>query len=170
MAPTELERLLADCHPDRRDFLKTLVLGTAYAVPVITSFSMEGFGLASADAQAPLCGNIFPSNLGVADVTVSKEASADSVAPGEKLTYTITVFNCGPDQATDVYVEDTGEEYLTYVSSRRVSTDPTTFTIISEPHPGASMATPGEIWTAYAPTMEVGETVVFEIVVLFPVL
>jgi len=169
MAPKDLDRLLDDCHPDRRSFLKSLLLGTAYAVPVITSFSMDGFGLDAAGAQSELCGNILPSNLGFmpADVTVSKQGNTDSVAPGEQLTYTITVHNCGPSKAIDVEVEDAGEEFLTYVSSRQISPDPATFTIVSQPPTGAPMSGP-VTWKATALTMSPGETAVFEIVVLFP--
>lgn len=169
MAPKDLDQLLNDCHPDRRSFLKALLLGTAYAVPVVTSFSMEGFGLDSAGAQGILCGNVLPSNLGFmpADIAISKEASADSVAPGEQLTYTITVHNCGPSEARDVEVEDVGEDFLTFVSSRQVSPDPPTFTIISQPQPGDPMSGP-VIWKATTLSMDAGETAVFEIVVLFP--
>ncbi|MEM8964588.1 MAG: hypothetical protein AAGD38_24085, partial [Acidobacteriota bacterium] len=169
MAPKDLDSLLDDCHPDRRSFLKALVLGTAYAVPVITSFSMEGFGLDAAGAGDFFCPNVLPPNSGAADVTILKEASTDSAAPGEQIVYTISVFNCGPEQAVNVTVEDGGEDFLAYVSSRQVSPDPPTFTIVDEPEPGAPMSGP-TIWKATAPTLDPGETAVFELIVQVPIL
>ncbi len=42
-----------------------------------------------------------------ADLMVTKEASADKVAPGETLEYTLTLVNNGPDTATGIVLTDT---------------------------------------------------------------
>lgn len=38
----ELESALGDVGPDRRAFLKRVAIGSAFAVPVVASFSMSG--------------------------------------------------------------------------------------------------------------------------------
>ncbi len=43
--------------PAKRAFLKTLIVGTAFAVPTVASFSMDGLSLYEANAQAS---NIVP--------------------------------------------------------------------------------------------------------------
>jgi len=43
---------------DRRTFVKRVAIGTAFAVPVVTSFSMTGVN--SAFAAAPLASNLGP--------------------------------------------------------------------------------------------------------------
>lgn len=49
MAP---EEILASADPNRRDFLKKVLAGTTFAVPVLASFSMEGLSPEAAWAQA----------------------------------------------------------------------------------------------------------------------
>ncbi|MEO1086331.1 MAG: hypothetical protein AAFY88_19010, partial [Acidobacteriota bacterium] len=56
MSPEELESHLTSCDPDRRDFLKSLILGTAYAAPIVTSFGMGGLGVAPAEASVGVGG------------------------------------------------------------------------------------------------------------------
>jgi uncharacterized repeat protein (TIGR01451 family)/outer membrane autotransporter protein len=51
-----------------------------------------------------------------ADLSITKTDSADPVAPGGELRYTITVTNAGPEAAEDVVVRDEIPAKLTYVS------------------------------------------------------
>jgi hypothetical protein len=54
MAPDPLnQNLLRSVGPDRRDFLRSLVAGTAFTVPLMTSFSMDGLSLSTAGAFDP---------------------------------------------------------------------------------------------------------------------
>jgi hypothetical protein len=67
MAPEPLnEDVLANVDAGRRDFLKTLVAGTSFAVPLMASFSMDGLSVDVASAQISnmTCSNMtFPSNM-----------------------------------------------------------------------------------------------------------
>jgi hypothetical protein len=47
----DLERVVDSVGDDRRAFLKKMVVGTAFAVPVVSSFSMAG--IQAAFAQTP---------------------------------------------------------------------------------------------------------------------
>lgn len=51
MAEDELEQVLDRLDPKKRAFLKTLVVGTAFVVPTVASFSMDGLSLYEANAQ-----------------------------------------------------------------------------------------------------------------------
>ena len=51
MAEDELEQMLDRVDPKKRAFLKTLVVGTAFVVPTVASFSMDGLSLYEANAQ-----------------------------------------------------------------------------------------------------------------------
>jgi len=53
----------------------------------------------------------------MADLAITKTGSADPVAGGDTLTYTLTVINNGPSQATGVTVTDGLPAGLSYVSS-----------------------------------------------------
>lgn len=166
MSPIELERRLEQCDPTRREFLKALILGTAYATPIVASFGMDGLGVAPASASS----NIGMSNLceGLVsnlmsniptDVIISKTASPDPVRAGELLTYTIEVYNCGPAMATNVVVADQMPSGTLYVSSSQTFGSPS-FNLI-EPEVGED----GGLWQASANEMFVGATACFEVVV-----
>ncbi|MGH3371625.1 MAG: DUF7507 domain-containing protein, partial [Nocardioidaceae bacterium] len=51
------------------------------------------------------------------DLAVTKTASADTVATGDLLTYTVTVTNNGADQASDVSIRDPLKQALAFVSA-----------------------------------------------------
>jgi hypothetical protein len=51
MADGELESVLDRVDPGKRAFLKKLVVGTAFVVPTVASFSMDGLSLYEAHAQ-----------------------------------------------------------------------------------------------------------------------
>ena len=51
MADKEIEEVLDRIDPKKRAFLKTLIVGTAFVVPTVTSFSMDGLSLYEANAQ-----------------------------------------------------------------------------------------------------------------------
>lgn len=52
-----------------------------------------------------------------ADLVLTKDASADIVAGGSEIVYTITVTNDGPDDATNTVVTDTLPEGLTFIEA-----------------------------------------------------
>jgi len=51
------------------------------------------------------------------DINVTKEVNATTVNPGEQLTYTITVGNEGPANATELVIDDSVPEGTTFVSA-----------------------------------------------------
>lgn len=51
MAEDELEQVLDRVDPKKRAFLKKLVVGTAFVVPTVASFSMDGLSTYEANAQ-----------------------------------------------------------------------------------------------------------------------
>jgi len=66
MAPEALNDLLNAVAPARRQFLKTILTGTAFAAPLMASFSMDGLSVDAASAAT--CGNMTGS---VADFTMN---------------------------------------------------------------------------------------------------
>jgi hypothetical protein len=50
MSDDTLDDVLGDADPEKRDFLKKLVVGTAFAVPTVTSFSVGDLSLANAQS------------------------------------------------------------------------------------------------------------------------
>lgn len=52
-----------------------------------------------------------------ADLSITKTDSADPVSPGDPLTYSLTITNAGPSNATSVTVTDTLPAGVTFVSS-----------------------------------------------------
>lgn len=156
MSPIDLDRLLARFVPDRRSFLKTLVLGTAYATPIVASFSMDGLGVDAAAAQASnLCSNMVSNT---ADLVITKTASPEPVTAGTDLTYTLTVYNCGPATADSVSFVDFLPGGATFVSATQVSGP--SFMLITPP----VGAEGGEV-RGTATTMAQGAEAVFSIVV-----
>ncbi|MEM6795354.1 MAG: DUF11 domain-containing protein [Acidobacteriota bacterium] len=163
MSPDELERHLESCDPDRRDFLKSLILGTAYAAPLVTSFGMGGLGAAPADASvgtslANLC-DPMPANV-TANVVINK--SSTRAFAGQQMSYFIEVFNCGPNAAIQVEVQDTLPAGITFVSSSQLEGD-VTFNI-TEPAVGSE----GGEWRAVAKGLAVGFSARFQIIMQVP--
>lgn len=159
MSPDELESQLEACAPDRRDFLKSLILGTAYTAPIVTSFGMGGLGVAPADASvgaslSNLCDPL-ASNVG-ADVVINKVSTP--AIPGTDLTYLIEVYNCGPENASGVVVTDTLPTGAFFVSSRQLEGDKTF--IITEP----PVDSEGGEWRAIVKGLSVGSSARFEII------
>jgi|GEM_PF-2125917 len=156
MSPIDLDRLLDRFRPDRRNFLRTLILGTAYATPLVTSFSMDGLGLDAALGQS-ICGSNLAPNTSTLNIV--KTASPDPALAGAELTYTVTVTNCTAGPAPDVRVVDGLPSGATFVSSRQ--SGGTTMFAITEPPVGSE----GAPWEATAAALPAGESVEFEIVV-----
>jgi len=52
MAQREFDEALQKVDPAKRDFVKALVVGTAFVVPTIASFSMKGISIYEAHAQS----------------------------------------------------------------------------------------------------------------------
>ena len=61
--------------------------------------------------------NTFTPAAASADLSIAKSASPASVFLGQDLTYTITVTNKGPSNATDVVVTDTLPDTVTFKSA-----------------------------------------------------
>lgn len=90
MSKDELEHLLKEVEPGRRDFLKKLLLGVGYLTPIVSVFTMQALTIDSAMAQVSnMC-----SNLG--DLQIEKTVSPQVVVAGEHLTYTIKLAACYP--------------------------------------------------------------------------
>jgi hypothetical protein len=51
MADEHMDRILERVNPGKRDFLKKVVVGTAFAAPLVASFSLDGLSLYEAHAQ-----------------------------------------------------------------------------------------------------------------------
>ena len=51
MADNDLDTVLERIDPAKRAFLKTIIVGTAFVVPMVASFSMDGLSLYEAIAQ-----------------------------------------------------------------------------------------------------------------------
>jgi hypothetical protein len=63
MTDDRLDPVLEQVDPEKPDFLKKVVLGTAFVTPIVASFSMEGLSPNEASAQ------ILSSNLSGANLT-----------------------------------------------------------------------------------------------------
>lgn len=50
----KIDEVLAGVDPDRRKFLRSLIVGSAYSVPVVSSFSMSGLTATPVTAQVTL--------------------------------------------------------------------------------------------------------------------
>ncbi len=164
MPDSELDQLLENCEPSRREFLKSLILGTAYAAPLVTSFGMMGLGgspasAASNMALANLCEGL-PGNMmaNETDVIVRTTASPSPVPAGGTLTYTVEAYNCGPEVATNVVIADQLPSGTQFVSSSQTFGPPFA---LNEPSVGADAG----LWEASAASLSIGEAVCFEIVV-----
>ncbi len=79
---------------------------------VITATGTDSGGLQASDSVTIRVMEEAPSDL--ADLTVSKTGSSDSVYVGDPVTYTITVTNQGPEDADGVAVVDMLPEGLTF--------------------------------------------------------
>jgi hypothetical protein len=52
MADDNLDPILEQVDPEKRDFLKKVLAGTAFVAPIVASFSMEGLSPNEAFAQS----------------------------------------------------------------------------------------------------------------------
>jgi uncharacterized repeat protein (TIGR01451 family) len=105
MAPDLSQRPVDGLPPDRRQFLARLLLGAAYAAPIVASFSLDGLLVEPARAQASnLCANTGAvcGKPAIANVAINVTASPQTAASGDTITYTVTAINCGPCTATNV--------------------------------------------------------------------
>ena len=57
MADEKLDPILEQVDAEKRDFLRKVIVGTAFVVPIVASFSMEGLSPNEAFAQ-PLSSNV----------------------------------------------------------------------------------------------------------------
>jgi len=57
MANDPLDEAFQHVDPTKRDFLKALLVGTAFAAPMIVSFSMDGLSVHEAYAQGSNIGD-----------------------------------------------------------------------------------------------------------------
>jgi len=122
MAPEEVERILGRFDPGRREFIKKVLLGAAYAVPVVASFSMDGLTVREAIAQGNLaCANVTITSPNTeADLVISKSGPPGPVSPGSDIAYTVMVQNCGPATANNVSVSDPVPAGTTFVSAAQL--------------------------------------------------
>jgi len=161
MSPVDLERLLDRFSPSRREFMRTLLLGTAYATPMLASFSMDG--LASPGmASGPNCSAAVASVIGPnqSDVGISKTASPVPAIAGSLLTYTVFVRNCnatGP--AINVTWQDTLPANAAFVSAAQTA-GAAAFTLTLP-----AVGSHGQAVSANAASMPASDTAVFQIVV-----
>jgi hypothetical protein len=52
MADDKFDPILKEVDPEKRDFLKKVIVGTAFVTPIVASFSMEGLSPNEAFAQS----------------------------------------------------------------------------------------------------------------------
>ncbi len=129
MAPDVKPQRFDALAPDRRQFLSRLLLGAAYAAPIVASFSLDGLLVVPARAQASnLCANTgtLCGKTAVADVAVGVTASPQTASPGDTITYTVTVTNCGPCAATNVNFDQKVPVGTAFVSATQLSGPPVT--------------------------------------------
>ncbi len=74
-------------------------------------------GSDSPDSTGPNSTSEITAIVAQADLTIAKTDSQDPVAPGETLTYTLTITNSGPSNAVNVVVTDTLPAGVTYASA-----------------------------------------------------
>ncbi len=67
--PTGNDELLDHVGPSRRQFVKRLVVGSAFATPVVSSFSMSGVNAVFAQDTNVSGGDVDPGNLDNTDTT-----------------------------------------------------------------------------------------------------
>jgi hypothetical protein len=53
MADETLDPILEKVDPEKREFLKKVIVGTAFVAPIVSSFSLEGLSPNEAFAQSP---------------------------------------------------------------------------------------------------------------------
>ena len=82
----DFDEALADADDGRRSFLKKLAVGTAFAAPAVSSFTMTG--IKAAYAQTPT----------VSGEDVESESSTTSTTEGEETTTTSTTSTTQPNQ------------------------------------------------------------------------
>jgi uncharacterized repeat protein (TIGR01451 family) len=156
-APENPQRILDRLDPDRRQFLKKILL-TAYVAPFVASFGMKGLGLGEAVAQSNVC---FTSNVTVpnssADLIISKTATPDPVVAGSNLNYSIRVQNCGPATAVNVSVSDPVPAGTTFVSASQTSGP--SFSLSLPPVGGTGT------FTATLASMNAGDVAIFQLAV-----
>lgn len=159
MSPRELDRHLEKIDPSRREFFRRLLLGAAYLAPLVASFSLDNLFVAPVRAQGSNIGYLCPSNLtfpsNLADVVITKSASPEPVVSGQNLTYTITIYNCGPAPASGVVFKDTLPSGTTFISAANISGPQFDFSF-----PSAS-----QVWGTLPGPMEAGATSIVQIVV-----
>lgn len=117
MSKDELEQLLKEVEPGRRDFLKKLLLGVGYLTPIVSVFTMQALTIDSAMAQmSNIC-----SNLTGGELQIEKTVSPAVVVAGEELTYTIMLRACYPLPIGRMSFSDPLPVGTTFVSAQQIS-------------------------------------------------
>lgn len=115
MAPYPLnEDVLNSVDETRRDFLRKVIVGTAFATPLMASFSMDGLSINAAEASFTgnlTCSNVpysgpdrFNAHLKGTDTTAQGEAQFKLTVDGTALAYKLRVSNNVTIQSAGIYV------------------------------------------------------------------
>lgn len=78
MAHDDAGEILDHVGGDRRDFLKKMVVGTAFAVPVISSFSLHGMQAAFAQSPTASAGGTTATTAGTETTTSTSSTTGTS--------------------------------------------------------------------------------------------
>lgn len=85
MAHDEAGEILDHVGGDRRDFLKKMVVGTAFAVPVISSFSLHGMQAAFAQSPTASAGGTTPTTAGTTTTSTSTSTTTTTVTTPQEI-------------------------------------------------------------------------------------
>lgn len=158
MSPTDLEQLLQEVDEERRGFIRKMIFSSAYALPIVSTFTMAGLPTDSMAQVLCTSSNMMVSNT--VDLAIEKTVAPDPAVAGDQVTYTITVTNqSGFGEACDVRFEDNLPIGATFVSAQQ--TGGTAMFNLNTPMPGDEG---GVVVGEASEVMADGEVATFEIV------